>query len=118
MTNKENLETFSGNLQYLINKSGKQQKDIAIDLDIPVQTLNNWVKGKAMPRWGTIQKLAEYFDVPTTDLVIPYTMTLIHEASVRINLKKSVDAEIQKMDDSQLKRLLAYAQLLNSNPEA
>lgn len=68
MTNYEQALLFGENLKKQIAKKGKQQKDIALDLDIPITTLNNWCVGKVMPRYGKIQKLAEYFGCAISDL--------------------------------------------------
>ena len=42
-------EIFSENLTYYIEQSGKDQKRIAIELDINPPTFNQWVTGKAIP---------------------------------------------------------------------
>lgn len=68
MTNYEQAVLFGENLKKQITKTGKQQKDIAIELDIPITTLNNWCVGKVMPRYGKLQKLAEYFGCTISDL--------------------------------------------------
>jgi len=108
MTNMERLQAFSANMNKLIEKSGKQQKEVAKDLDIPSQTLNNWCKEKSMPRWGMLQKIADYFKVPVDMLVYPPK-----EQTIQLQ----IETESKKMDEWQLKRLLAYAKYLNTNPE-
>ena len=104
MTNLEQLKIFSENLNLKIKQSGKQQKDVAADLDIPVTSLNNWCKGKSMPRWKTLQIIAEYFDSPITDFVY---------SAQEMNTSFFIEREMKKMDDSKLKMLLNYAKYLN-----
>lgn len=60
---------LSDNLNYYIAISGKDQKQIAIELDINPPTLNQWVNGKAIPSVSMLKKLAEYFGVVLSDLV-------------------------------------------------
>lgn len=69
MTIKEQKEIFSRNLTYLIEQSGKQQKEIAKDLGISYTTLNTWVRGASMPNTAKIQTLADYFNVLKSDLL-------------------------------------------------
>lgn len=104
MTNAEQLKIFSENLNKKIAKSGKQQKDIAADLDIPVTSLNNWCKGKSIPRWKTLQTIAQYFNSPITDFIY---------SAQDMSISYFIQREIDMMDDSRLKMLLNYAKYLN-----
>lgn len=69
MTDEEQKKIFSKNLNYYIAQSGKQQKEVAQDLDISPTTFNTWCVGKIMPRMGKVQKLADYFDIGKSDLL-------------------------------------------------
>ena len=60
---------LSDNLNYYISLSGKDQKQIAIELDINPPTLNQWVNGKAIPSVSMLKRLADYFSVALSDLV-------------------------------------------------
>lgn len=64
---------FSENLRRYIEKSGKTQKDISIDLNVNPPTFSMWVKGKALPSVSVIRKIADYFSVGLTDLVDEHT---------------------------------------------
>jgi len=68
MTDKEQKMIFSENLNRYIKRSGKQQKEIAADIDVAPTTFGNWCTGLAMPKYGTIRKLAEYFNCNVSDL--------------------------------------------------
>lgn len=104
MTNEERLKIFSDNLNAKIEVSGKQQKDIAAALDIPAQSMNNWCKGKAMPRWKTLQNLADYFECPVTDFVY---------SNEEMSISFQIEREMRRMDDANLKVLLSYAKFIN-----
>lgn len=69
MTEDEQRKIFAKNLNYYISLTGKQQKEIAKDLQLSPTTFNTWCKGKIMPRMGKIQMLAEYFHIGKSDLV-------------------------------------------------
>ena len=60
---------FSNNLKRYVSQSGKNQKDIADDINVSPQTFNTWMKGIAIPRMGKIQKLADYFHINKSQLM-------------------------------------------------
>lgn len=102
MDDKEIKDVFVKRLRHYIELSGKQQKEIAKDLNIPVATFNNWCTGRIMPRIGGIDMLAKYFDVPRSDLLIE------NGASTHDKLL----FELQRMPESYESRLLEYIYFL------
>lgn len=98
----ELTNNFSNNLNRLISDSGKQQVDVARDLKILPTTLNNWCTGKALPRMGSIQLLADYFHVKKTDLIEEYKPEpqaqpqLTKEESELLSLLRAVPPEEQE----------------------
>ena len=64
-----NQEVFSRNLKRLLDKSGKQQKEVARDLNLSSSSICDWLKCRAYPKMDKIQLLAEYFGVQVSDLV-------------------------------------------------
>ena len=69
----EQKKIIAENLQELIKKSNKDQRDIAIDLDVNPPTFNQWVTGKATPQVSTLKKVANYFKVSLSYLVNNHT---------------------------------------------
>lgn len=62
-------DTFAHNLQKYIEKKGKTQKEVAEAIGVSAPTLNEWTKGKKLPRMGKIEKLANYFGCEKSDLI-------------------------------------------------
>lgn len=60
---------LSDNLTYYIELSGKDQKQIAIELDINPPTFNQWANGKAIPSVSQLKRVAAYFNIGLIDLV-------------------------------------------------
>lgn len=60
---------FTKNLNKYIEASGQKQIDIANAIGVPVTTFNTWVMGNAIPRMGSIQRLADYFGIKKSDLL-------------------------------------------------
>lgn len=69
MSNQKQADIFSKNLLSLLEKNGKNQKDVADAIGVSQQTFNSWCRGIALPRMGKVQLLAEYFNVNKTDLI-------------------------------------------------
>lgn len=69
MTEDRQRLIFSNNLRRLIDVSSKTQKEVADAIGVSQQIMNVWVRGKAIPRMGKIQRLADYFGVEKSDLI-------------------------------------------------
>lgn len=55
---------FSHRLAALIDARALQQKELADAIGVNESSVGKWLLQKAMPRMGTVQKLADYFCVP------------------------------------------------------
>ena len=62
-------ETFKSRLNYFINRSGKNKKQISDEMGIPYTTLVEWANGKRFPRADGIELLADYFNILKSDLL-------------------------------------------------
>lgn len=69
MSDEQQKRIFVKNLNKYIEESGKRQIEIAEALSISPQLLNTWTQGKAIPRMGKIQRLADYFGIHKSDLL-------------------------------------------------
>ena len=69
MTDKTQNTIFSNNLNHLLIKNKKTQKEVADAIGVSPQTFNTWCMGIALPRMGKIQKLADYFSVTKSELI-------------------------------------------------
>lgn len=65
----EQKKIFARNLNFFINESGKQQKEVAKDLGYSPTTFNTWCMGKIIPGMGKVQKIADYFNIGKSDLL-------------------------------------------------
>ena len=69
MTEDRQRQIFSNNLRRLIDASGKTQKDVADAIGVSQRIMNVWARGKAIPRMGKIQRLADYFGIEKSQLI-------------------------------------------------
>lgn len=69
ISDNEQKQIIAHNLSYLIEHSGKDQRQISIDLDVNPPTFNQWVKGKAIPSVSLLKKMASYFGVTLSQIV-------------------------------------------------
>lgn len=69
MEEKENLkQIMAKNIKKYLDRMGKNQTDLARDLNIPETTVSNWMKGNTYPRIDKIQLMADYFGIYRSDL--------------------------------------------------
>ena len=69
MSNLGNKEIFAKNLAYYLEKSGRDQKEVAEVVGVAPSTFNEWMKGKKYPRNDKIEMLANYFGILKSDLI-------------------------------------------------
>lgn len=69
MSNLGNKEIFAKNLSYYLERSGRDQKEVAEVLGVAPSTFNEWMKAKKYPRIDKIEMLANYFGILKSDLI-------------------------------------------------
>ena len=69
MSNLGNKEVFAKNLAYYLERSGKDQKEVAEVIGVAPSTFNEWMKAKKYPRIDKIEMLAIFFGILKSDLI-------------------------------------------------
>lgn len=69
MTQREQKDIFASNLSRYMSIEEKSQIDLAKDLNLSAQVVNNWVNAKSLPRMDKIELLSRYFGISKTDLL-------------------------------------------------
>ncbi len=60
---KELKSIFSTNLNSLMNRNGENVRILSDSLAVPFSTVSDWKHGKKMPRSGSLQKIADHYNV-------------------------------------------------------
>lgn len=90
---EEQKEIFAENLNRLVNSRNLSQREIAARINVSPQTFNTWIQGKAIPRMGKIQLLADYFKIEKSDLIEKKTNVTLSQG-IKIPVLGSVPAGI------------------------
>lgn len=69
MTGLGNKEIFAKNLNYYIDRSGKDRRQLAEIWKVPYSTLTGWVNAQKYPRIDKIEMMADYFGILKSDLI-------------------------------------------------
>ena len=98
-------EVFAKNLRYYLERSGKQQKELAEIVGVSAPTINDWIKGKKYPRIDKIEILADYFGILKSDLIEekPHAHRELQKKNdtlTDIILKLDEDAELLEMTEA------------------
>lgn len=72
MSELEQRQIFCENLNRIMNERGYAQIDVANAIGVSPSRFNTWMQGKAIPRMGVLQALADYFRVPKSELLEKY----------------------------------------------
>lgn len=62
-------KVFVENLKYYMELRGEQQKTAAAYCGVSTGTFSDWIRGRAYPRVGKMQKLADFLHVEISDLI-------------------------------------------------
>ena len=65
----ENKQILADNILYYMDVKGVTKQQLCADLDIKYSTFVEWIKGRAYPRIGAVEKLALYFGCEKSDLI-------------------------------------------------
>ena len=69
MRTLENKKILAENILYYMNLKGVTKQQLCASLDIKYSTFVEWIKGRAYPRIGAVEKLANYFGCEKSDLI-------------------------------------------------
>lgn len=69
MSEYEQRIIFSNNLRRIMSERDLKQVEVAEAIGVSPQTFNTWISGKAIPRMGKVQLLADYFGIPKSFLM-------------------------------------------------
>ena len=94
MTDNEQKRIFSANLRMYVDRSQKQQNEIAKALGFNQKTFNGWCKGLSIPTMGKVQAIADYFGIGKSDLLDQHLFGQQDIAAVRIPVLGRVAAGI------------------------
>ena len=62
-------EIFRENLNYYLNLHKVMQKDLAEAIGAKYTTVSGWTRGISYPRADAMEKIANYFGIPTSELI-------------------------------------------------
>lgn len=62
-------EIFRENLNYYLKSSGKMQRELADYVGAKYTTVSGWTRGVSYPRADAMEKIANFFGIPTTQLI-------------------------------------------------
>ena len=66
-------ELFRKNLGIIFANKGATQKELAEYMGVSAATVNDWLKGRKLPRMDKLDKICVYFNVKRSDLMEEHT---------------------------------------------
>lgn len=109
----EDMKVISSNIQRLLTESGMKQSQLASVLNIPKSSLNEYVKGRTLPKAGNIQKIADYFGLQKSDIDPRFSK------SSSSSVLKQITYMARQLNSSRQQKLLDFGkQLLADQKQA
>ena len=69
MNTEQNKKILAQNILYYMELKGVTKQQLCSALDIKYSTFVEWIKGRAYPRIGAVELLAQYFGCEKSDLI-------------------------------------------------
>ena len=69
MNTEENKRILAQNILCYMDKKGVTKQQVCADLNLKYTTFVEWIKGRAYPRIGAVETLANYFGCEKSDLI-------------------------------------------------
>ena len=103
-----NKDIFANNLKKQMELKGVSRNDICKALEISYFTVSDWVNGKKYPRMDKVEKLAEYFGIPKSDLIEERKVVYIKD-----KVSKATSQNIKMFREEAGISIIEFANLLN-----
>ena len=69
MNTAENKKILAQNILHYMDRKGVTNQQLCADLNFKYSTFVEWIKGRAYPRIGSVEALANYFGCEKSDLI-------------------------------------------------
>ena len=118
MSDIGNKDIFARNLAYYVERSGKQQKEIAEIVEVAPSTFNDWMRARKYPRIDKIERLAEFFGILKSDLIEDKSKDKKEESPENIlhNVAKAFGVTLEELvelgQDEKKQQLISLAKSL------
>ena len=110
-------DIFKHNLNYFIERSGKNKKAISEEMQIPYTTLVDWANGSKFPRADGIERLAGYFKILKSDLLEEKSRSLSESRISEDDIKVALFGGDDKNADKKFADVKRYIEFLNSKED-
>ena len=98
MNVEENKRILAENILYYMEIKGVTKQQLCADLNFKYTTFVEWIKGRAYPRIGAVEKMAHYFGCEKSNL---------------IEDRRKKDAEDEGLSESQI-ALIRFAETVSA----
>lgn len=110
MPYKEIGEIFTENLKRLLEKNNMTNKEFADKIGVKASSVSMWMSGKSLPRMGTLDKIADLFNVPVEFLVTDKTDDSIQTLAAHLDGNDFTEHQWQ-----QIQRFAKYIKSLSDD---
>ena len=104
--------TIGQNIKRLREEHGMKQSDLARIVGATDKAVSTWENGTAMPRMGKVEKMAQYFRVPKSEIIGDVEERQQRRMLAYYERFKSLIDIVDKLDETDRARLEERAQMM------
>ena len=110
----ERRKIIAANIEALLEKNNVKKNVLAKHIGLVPSTITDYVKLRATPSHGVIQKIADYFDIPKTEIDTTFKTD---DSQSPISLSESILLKhFNTLNDKGKEKTIEYAKDLSRNP--
>ena len=106
MSKEESIRSvICGNLNRLLNERRMTQKELSDFMGVSASTVNDWVRGKKIPRMDKVDKLCSIFGVSREEILYDHSSRTNPASSAPPAPQKSIEVSPAQKEDREHKHL-------------
>lgn len=90
-------EIFQKNLNYYLSTTHTMQKDLAAYVGAKTTTVSGWTRGISYPRADAMEKIAMFFNIPLSKLVMDHSEEDDNEETLLLHIFRSLSSNGKRL---------------------
>ena len=98
MSEKELNDFIAKKIKHYLEVQNKTQLDLAEYMNVSQATISNWCKGVKIPRMNKIDKIAEFFNIKRSDLMVDKEETNVTPIQLGDSISSPMSSAIKPLN--------------------
>lgn len=90
-------EIFTDNLKKILQSNNMTYKELALKIGVKASSVSMWMNGKSLPRMGTLDKIADLFNISAESLITSAPPDTSHTLAAHFDANEYTDEELEEI---------------------